>query len=248
MEDVRTDGRSCEEYRQVEVECGVVSNTSGSSRLRLLNTEVIVGVKAEMGNPSPSHPNEGRLEFMVDFSANASPEFEGRGGDDLSVEMSTRFAEVFRTQSVLDLVSLGIIDGQCCWILYVDIVVLECGGNLLDAMSLAVKAALANTRIPKVTVLKDSEGGEDIEVSDDPDGYNTLNIDMVPLFVTLSKIGQRHVVDATLEEECCCSASLVTSVDSSGKFTGVVKKGTSSLSNESLHEMLQASFQDNYLP
>lgn len=146
QEDVRTDGRSCEEYRQVEVECGVVSNTSGSSRLRLLNTEVIVGVKAEMGNPSPSHLNEGRLEFMVDFSANASPEFEGRGGDDLSVEMSTRFAEVFRTQSVLDLVSLGIIDGQCCWILYVDIVVLECGGNLLDAMSLAVKAALANTR------------------------------------------------------------------------------------------------------
>lgn len=39
-----------------------------------------------------------------------------------------------------------------------------------------------------MTVLKGSEGGEDIEVSDDPDGYNTLNVDLVPLFVTLSKV------------------------------------------------------------
>lgn len=39
-----------------------------------------------------------------------------------------------------------------------------------------------------MTVLRDSEGGEDIEVSDDPDGYHTLEISKVPLFVTLSKV------------------------------------------------------------
>lgn len=142
----RTDGRSCTEYRQIEVECGIVSNTSGSARLRLSNTEIIVGIKAEMGNPSSFHPKEGYLEFMVDFSANASPEFEGRGGDDLSAWMSTRFSEVFQSKSVLDLESLCIVEGQCCWVLYVDILVLECGGNLLDAISVAVKAALATTR------------------------------------------------------------------------------------------------------
>ncbi|KAJ8041464.1 Exosome complex exonuclease RRP42 [Holothuria leucospilota] len=238
LDNLRNDGRTCENYRQIEVECGVVSNTSGSSRLRLSNTEVLVGIKAEMGQPKPQSPKTGFLEFFVDFSANASPEFEGRGGNDLSEDMSTRFAEVFQTNNILDFESLCIIPGQCCWVLYIDIVLLECGGNLLDAMSLAVKAALANTRIPKVTVLRDSEGGEDIEVSDDPDGYHTLEISKVPLFVTLSKIGQKHVVDATLEEEACCSASLVVSVNSSGDFTGMVKKGSSSLSNDSIHDML----------
>lgn len=33
-----------------------------------------------------------------------------------------------------------------CWTLYVDILILECGGNLYDAVSMAVKAALYSTR------------------------------------------------------------------------------------------------------
>ena len=32
------------------------------------NTDVLVGVKAEMGSPSPERPNHGRLEFFVDWS------------------------------------------------------------------------------------------------------------------------------------------------------------------------------------
>ena len=47
-----------------------------------------------------------------------------------------------------------------------------------------------------MTVLRDSEGGEDIEVSDDPDGYHTLNISKVPLFVTLSKVRKTFRTDA----------------------------------------------------
>ena len=41
------------------------------------------------------------------------------------------------------------LSGRHCWTLYVDILILECGGNLFDAVSIAVKAALSNTRIPR---------------------------------------------------------------------------------------------------
>lgn len=35
-QDFRSDGRSCQDYRHFEVETGIVSNTSGSARLRLV--------------------------------------------------------------------------------------------------------------------------------------------------------------------------------------------------------------------
>jgi len=37
QEDFRSDGRSCEDYRYFEIETGIVSNTSGSARLKLVS-------------------------------------------------------------------------------------------------------------------------------------------------------------------------------------------------------------------
>ena len=68
QDDFRVDGRGCEDYRYMELETDILSNTNGSARLRLANTDVLVGVKAEMGDTSPEKPTEGRLEFFVDWS------------------------------------------------------------------------------------------------------------------------------------------------------------------------------------
>ncbi|KAF6099261.1 exosome component 7 [Phyllostomus discolor] len=146
QEDLRVDGRGCEDYRGVEVETDVVSNTSGSARVRLGHTDILVGVKAEMGTPKLEKPNEGYLEFFVDCSANATPEFEGRGGDDLGTEIANTLYRIFHNKSSVDLEALCISPREHCWVLYVDVLLLECGGNLFDAISIAVKAALFNTR------------------------------------------------------------------------------------------------------
>lgn len=37
QEDLRVDGRGCEDYRCIEVETDVVSNTSGSARVKLVS-------------------------------------------------------------------------------------------------------------------------------------------------------------------------------------------------------------------
>ncbi|XP_038070250.1 exosome complex component RRP42-like [Patiria miniata] len=235
---LRTDGRSCDAFRPMELECGVVSNTSGSSRLRLSNTEILVGVKAEMGKPRPTRPNEGYLEFFIDLSANASPEFEGRGGEELATEIANTLTLTYDLKNVLDYQALCVLPQQCCWVVYVDVVVLECGGNLFDAIGIAVKAALYNTRIPKVKVQVDSEGQEEIEVSDDPHDVVLLDTCNMPVLVTVSKIGQQHVVDATLEEEACCLACIVMAVNAKGALVGMEKKGSSSLTMDSIQDMI----------
>lgn len=55
------------------------------------------------------------------------------------------------TGSGLDLQSLCLVPGKTCWIVYVDALVLNDGGNVLDALSIAARAALALTRVYKVT-------------------------------------------------------------------------------------------------
>ena len=64
----RCDGRKRNELRPVVLETGVVSHASGSAHLRLANTDILVGVKAELEAPLPGALNQGRLEFFVDCS------------------------------------------------------------------------------------------------------------------------------------------------------------------------------------
>ncbi|XP_055509147.1 exosome complex component RRP42 [Leucoraja erinacea] len=239
QDDLRIDGRGCEDYRHIEIETDVVSNTSGSARMKIGHTDILVGVKAEMGMPKLERPNEGFLEFFVDCSANATPQFEGRGGDDLGTEITNTLYRMFDNSSSLELAALCITPRDHCWVLYVDVLLLECGGNLFDAVSIAVKAALHNTRIPKVSVLEDDEGSKEIELSDDPYDCIRLNVDNVPCIITLSKVGHRHVVDATAQEERCSMASVLVSVTHRGTLTCLRKVGVGSLDPASVFEMME---------
>lgn len=83
-------------------------------------------------------------------SANATPAFEGRGGEDLATEISTGLARAYVT---FPLERLCILPGLQCWRLYADILVLECGGNLFDAVSLAVKVCLLILRLSLILSL-----------------------------------------------------------------------------------------------
>lgn len=112
QDDLRADGRHRDDFRHLELETGVVSNTNGSCRLRLGETDLLVGVKAELGEPHPSTPKHGRLEFFVDCSANAAPEFEGRGGDQLASEISNILYNSVCAVGTLDTTVLAVIPGE----------------------------------------------------------------------------------------------------------------------------------------
>lgn len=49
-QNIRSDGRQREDYRPIEVQLGLIAQASGSARLKLGNTDVIVGVKVHLIN------------------------------------------------------------------------------------------------------------------------------------------------------------------------------------------------------
>lgn len=51
----------------MEIETKVMPQTHGSARLRIGNTDILVGVKVELDEPQADNPHEGKLEFFVDW-------------------------------------------------------------------------------------------------------------------------------------------------------------------------------------
>ena len=76
-----------------------------------------------------------------------------------------------------------------------DILILEVGGNLYDAVSMAVKAALHSTIIPKVTIATVDGGKPELEITDDPRDGLRLQVLNSPILITLSRIGHFCVLD-----------------------------------------------------
>ena len=73
---IRLDGRDLQDFRPIEIELGLIAQANGSSRLHLGSTDVLVGVKVEVGVPDSSRPNCGRVSVTVECSACASPDYE----------------------------------------------------------------------------------------------------------------------------------------------------------------------------
>ena len=73
----RIDGRAFDAYRSVLLEPGIISNAEGSCLAKLGETQVIVGIKMEIGTPFSDTPDEGVLMCGAELVPLASPEFEG---------------------------------------------------------------------------------------------------------------------------------------------------------------------------
>ncbi len=117
---------------------------------------------------------------------------------------------------------------------------LECGGNLFDVVSLGVKAALHNTRIPNVNVVFNAENEEaDIELTDDHFDFWRLDVtDGVPILISVCKVGHSLLVDPSPEEEQCQKSSLLVGVAGSGAICLVKQQGKGSLDPDTLADMV----------
>jgi exosome complex component RRP42 len=237
QKDIRADGRSCFDYRHLTIETGVLSNTSGSSRLRLAATDVLVGIKVELGRPLPGQ-DEGQILFSVECSTSASPEFQGRGGDLLSACLTRCLERMIANKKAIDMNKLIIIPEKQCWIIYVDTMILVNGGNVLDAISLAIRAALLDVKIPEISVVEDGDNYE-LEISDDPQACQTLDLGSWPVLVTLSEIGSKFIVDASIEEECCTVGRVTFGVNKDGSIMCTQKAGKGTVDPTILPEMLK---------
>ncbi|KAF5208226.1 Exosome complex component rrp42, partial [Thalictrum thalictroides] len=143
-QDLRSDGRKRLTYRPISVETGVIAQANGSARVKLGGTDVIASVKAELGRPNLLYPDKGKVSIYIDCSPTAAPVFEGRGGEELSAELSVALQRCLLggksgAGTGINLSSLVVVEGKMCWDLYIDGLVVSSDGNLLDALGAAIK-------------------------------------------------------------------------------------------------------------
>jgi len=148
--DIRFDRRKALDYRKIILENNTSKNAEGSATVKIGNTEVIVGVKLELGKPYPDKPDEGTIMVGAEFLPMANPDFEPGPPGIAAIEVARVVDRGIRESKTLDFKKLCVKKGEQCWIVIIDICTINDEGNLFDASALAAIAALRNTRFPKL--------------------------------------------------------------------------------------------------
>lgn len=191
----RFDGRSSEDFRELVVETGISKKAEGSARVKMGNTEVIVGIKMDVSTPYPDSPDKGNLMVTAELLPLSSPRLSlGRPGID-SIELARVTDRYIRESKVIDFSKLCIKEGEKVWTVFVDVYSINDDGNLFDAAAIGAIVALKNAKMPKY-----DEKEEKVLFGDFTDKGLPLSEDL-PLSLTLYKIGDKFVVDPTREEE-----------------------------------------------
>jgi exosome complex component RRP42 len=224
----RLDGRELTEYREIKLEQGMIERAEGSARVRIGKTEVMVGIKIELGEPFTDTPNEGVLTVNAELVPLASPSYEPGPPDENAIELARIVDRGIRESKMIDTEKLCVEPGKKVFVVFVDVYVLNHAGNLIDTSALAAVAALLNTKMPNYEV-KDGE----VKLKS---GSTQLPIKQHPVTVTCAKIGDKLIVDPQLEEEQVMDARLSMAIDDDDEICAIQKGGTGYFTPEQVTE------------
>jgi len=189
----RIDDRAPDQNRPLTIETGLIQKANGSARVTLGNTQVIAGVKIATGVPFPDTPDKGLLVVNAEILPMASPYAEPGPPSEEAIELARVVDRGIRESEMVDLKKLCLIPGKSVVTMFVDCNVMNVDGNLFDATSYAVVAALRTSKMKKY-VVKDDKAEATDEVIPVP-------VERTPVSVTMARIGERLVVDPNTEEE-----------------------------------------------
>lgn len=228
--EIRLDGRKLDEYRKVSVETGIYKTAEGSSRVKIGETEVLAGVKFETGTPYPDSQDAGTIMVNTELLPMANPEFEAGPPRIGSIELSRVVDRGIRESGAIDMKSLCIEVGEKIWIVGIDIIPINDDGNLFDATALAAIAAVKTAKFPEF-----KDGAINYKKLTD----KSLDLKILPVGVTVVKIGKNFVVDPTNEEEKMIDARLTVTTLDSGDICALQKGGETPLTSEDIKRMVE---------
>ncbi|HDN17829.1 MAG TPA: exosome complex protein Rrp42 [Candidatus Bathyarchaeota archaeon] len=189
----RVDGRSFKEYRPINVITDYAKKADGSALVELGTTKVLVGVKIQVGTPFSDTPDKGILTVNAEFLPLASESFEPGPPNEDAISLARYVDRGLRESDALDFSSLVISPGEWVYMVMVDVYVLDHGGNLIDASTLAALSALATTKLP---IYELTDNG--VEKTDET---RPLRLTHRPLSITFAVLGDNLLLDPNINEE-----------------------------------------------
>ncbi|MGQ9468899.1 MAG: exosome complex protein Rrp42 [Nitrososphaerales archaeon] len=207
----RMDNRGLMDPRPIIIETGVIDRANGSARVQVGNTQVIAGVKIEIGEPFPDTPEKGLLVVNAEVLPLASAYAEPGPPDEDAIELARVVDRGVRESQMIDLSKLVLIPGKKVHAVFVDVSVLNTDGNLFDASSYATVASIATCKMPKFYVEQNGQIKQSNEII-------PLPIKGIPISVTMARIGDTMIVDPTSEEEAVMDARITLVFDEDGNL------------------------------
>ncbi len=226
----RLDGRGPDEYRPTSIEPGFVVTADGSALVRIGTTAVLAGIKLEPGKPFPDTPNAGVLTTNAELTPLSSPTFEPGPPQPGAIEVSRVVDRAIRAAETIDLARLCVTPGEKTWVCYVDLHVLDHGGNLIDAALLAGVAALSHATVPAKRF--------GVAEADYP-----LAVDHLPIECTFVRLGEAIVVDPTFDEESAAQGRLTVATDETGRVVAMQKGLVGAFSPDDVRATVRRAFQ-----
>ena len=148
------DRRGWNTARAINVEAVTASSSQYDRCLNSVHlsqgaTLLCCGVSAKLGPTSLDAPDDGRLVVSVSFPLIGS----SVGG--AAIEQAQHVMRYFLEQAIpllVDVTDLLILRGVACWVVLVDVVVLNADGSLLDAALKCASHALGGVTLPRTTL------------------------------------------------------------------------------------------------
>lgn len=213
---IRLDGRAFDEYRPIELTTGISHNADGSCRVKMGQTDLMVGVKATIGEPYPDSPNEGSISVNAEFLPIACEEFEPGPPSKESIETSRVVDRGIREAKAIDFSKLLIKKGEKVWILFADIYTVNFDGNLFDSSAIAALKAFDQAKLPKLD--------ENLNII--PYAFDQkIELQRYPLLCTFVKIDHTVLLDPTRAEEKASKARFSVAVTEDDYLTAFQKGG-----------------------
>jgi exosome complex component RRP42 len=223
----RADGRKFEDFRNIEIETGIISKAEGSAKVKIGNTLVIAGIKMDVGEPYPDSPDSGVMSTAAELIPMASPDFEAGPPREDAIELARVVDRGIRESEIIEVDKLCIEPGEKVWIIFIDIHILDYDGNLFDAASLASLAALMTAKVPA----KRFELGEDYP----------LPLKEPPISCTSVKFNGVTIMDPSLDEEEIAEARLTVATDEKGDLIAMQKGLNVSFSVDEVKKIIKVS-------
>ncbi len=228
-QEIRFDGRKATEYRKILLEKGIAKNAEGSARVKIGETELIVGVKMEVAEPYPDIPDEGTMSVGAELLPLSSPDFElGPPGIE-AIELARVVDRGIRESNMIDTKKLCIKTGEKTWMISIDIITINDAGNLFDAAALGAVAALQDTVFPKFD-------GERVDYKEKT--KEKLPLSKIPVSVTVCKMQDKFIIDPLTEEKRAIDARLTVASLKDGTVCAMQKGENYPLSDEDIARMI----------